>query len=503
MVKSNGGIIGPDNVTTGGFSGVASGVFKLGEVTDLIRESKWPQVSPFPTNVTPNSARFNIASSDYLSRTPSSAGNRKIFTYSVWIKRSKLGVAQQIIGQTTETSGNDYFRIIFDAGGTTDQLRAFSSNGSMNKITSMKFRDTSAWYHIVCAFDTTQSTAANRNRFYVNGVEQTSFATNNNVDLNTAFEFNITNVHTIGRKAYDNSDYFGGYMSEAVLIDGTQLTPTSFGEFNSDSGIWVPKAITGLTFGTNGFYLPFTNASALGEDFSGEDNDWTVSNLTSIDQSTDSPSNNFATMNPLDNYYAGATFSEGNLKFVHGSSPWTYNTSTFGLSSGLWYWEMKCITANQPTIGIANRGSAATGNYLGENAYAWSYRSAQQNVISAGSQVVGSMSTFTDGDIISVYLDLTANKLYFAKNGTLENSGTGISLTAPASTTHGVYFPAAGDNTSGGSTTWEANFGNPSFTGTDKADANGYGSFEYDPSSGTFDGASKDFLAICTNNLNL
>ena len=452
-----------------------------------------------------NSARFD-GTTAYLNRTPSSASNRKTFTFSTWIKRS--GIAGVTVHQDIFSSdaGDDESYIHFD----TDSLKIFSTLPSSAGasagdpacvlITTQKFRDFSAWMHIVVAVDTTQGTASNRVKLYINGTQVTSFSTETYPDQNYQFATNAAVAHMIARRPAGGK-FLPGYLAETVLVDGSQLAPDQFGEFDSDSNIWKPIDVSGLTFGTNGFYLDFEDSGALGDDVSGNGNDFTVNNLTAIDQTTDTCTNNFATMNPLDNFYAGATFSEGNLKFVHGSSPWTYNTATFGLSSGLWYWEMKCITANQPTIGIANRGSTATGNYLGQNAYAWSYRSVQQNVISNGSQVVGSMSTFTDGDIISVYLDLTANKLYFAKNGTLENSGTGISLTAPASTTHGVYFPAAGDNTSGGSTTWEANFGNPSFTGTDKADANGYGSFEYDPSVGTFDGASKDFYALCTKNL--
>ena len=448
-----------------------------------------------------NSLRFNDGSSDYLNRTPS-AGNRKTWTWSGWVKRSTL-VTYQI--PFIAKSGSAYSAINF----VDDQLRFFDYNGAFDSQikTTRLFRDTSAWYHIVVAYDTTQGTASNRVKIYVNGVQETSFTTANYPSLNFDGYINAAYTHYIGTEAAVGS-YFDGYMSEVCFIDGTALDPTSFGEFDEDSGIWKPIDVSGLTFGTNGFYLDFENSGSLGADVSGNGNNFTVNNLTSVDQSTDTCTNNFCTMNPLDNYYAGATFSEGNLKFVHGSSAWCYNTATFGLSSGKWYWEMKCVDAgsggggDQPTIGIANKPPTSNANYLGQDAYAWGYRAypTQRNVINNGAEVLGSLSQFTDGDIIGVYMDLDNNKLYFSKNGTLENS-TGISLTAPSSTPTGVYFPAAGDNTSSASATWETNFGSPSFSiSSGNTDDNGYGNFEYSPNI-TGDSTAKKFYACNTKNL--
>ena len=448
-----------------------------------------------------NSLRFNDGSSDYLNRTPS-AGNRKTWTWSGWVKRSTL-VTYQI--PFIAKSGSAYSAINF----VDDQLRFFDYNGAFDSQikTTRLFRDTSAWYHIVVAYDTTQGTASNRVKIYVNGVQDTSFTTANYPSLNFDGYINAAYTHYIGTEAAVGS-YFDGYMSEVCFIDGTALDPTSFGEFDEDSGIWKPIDVSGLTFGTNGFYLDFENSGSLGADVSGNGNNFTVNNLTSVDQSTDTCTNNFCTMNPLDNYYAGATFSEGNLKFVHGSSAWCYNTATFGLSSGKWYWEMKCVDAgsggggDQPTIGIANKPPTSNANYLGQDAYAWGYRAypTQRNVINNGAEVLGSLSQFTDGDIIGVYMDLDNNKLYFSKNGTLENS-TGISLTAPSSTPTGVYFPAAGDNTSSASATWETNFGSPSFSiSSGNTDDNGYGNFEYSPNI-TGDSTAKKFYACNTKNL--
>jgi hypothetical protein len=310
-------------------------------------------------------------------------------------------------------------------------------------------------------------------------------------------------LHTIGRRSDGASNYFNGYMSEINLIDGQALDPTSFGEFDEDTGIWKPINVSGLTFGTNGFYLEFKDSSALGDDTSGNGNDFTVNNLTSIDQTTDTPTNNFATMNPLDNYYAASTFSEGNLKFISQATGYQYNTATFGLSQGKWYFEVKLIAAynnDEVNIGIAGRTTESTNGYLGFYNDTYGMYGDNGNIYNGGSSSSYGVA-YTVGDIIGVYMDLDNNKLYYAKNGTIMNSGTGKDITAATSTTTGFYFPALGDYFGGQTATFEVNFGNPTFTGTDQADVNEYGSFEYSPSAGTFDGVSKDFLAICTANL--
>ena len=250
MSKQNGGIIGPDNVTTGGFSGVASGVFKLGEVTKLIRESKWPQVSPF-TNTVPNSARFNDGSSDNLNRTQESSANSQKFTYSTWVKRSGITGAKQEMASGGSAS-TDFDMFYFDASERLSYYSKTSGSENLDLATNRVFRDVSAWYHIVLAVDTTQGTAANRIKLYVNGVQETSFATGTYPSVNTNLFLNkASQSQRIGRQAYSAVDFFDGYMAEVVLIDGQQLAPTSFGSTNSD-GVWTPIPYSG-TFGNNGF----------------------------------------------------------------------------------------------------------------------------------------------------------------------------------------------------------------------------------------------------------
>ena len=445
-----------------------------------------------------NSCRFNDGSSDHLERTPSSAGNRRTFTFSTWIKRSATAdsVNNVVILDAGTTNPTTQLRFSSESA-TDDKLNFYHYSGSFTTqvVTNREFRDPSAWYHIVVAVDTTQGTSSNRVKIYVNGVQETSFMTSTYPSQNFDFEINNNVIHNIGRDdPYNN--FFDGYLCETVLIDGQQLDPTSFGEFDSDSGIWKPIDVSGLTFGTNGFYLDFEDSSALGNDANGSNN-FTVSNLTAIDQTTDTCTNNFATLNLLDNYYAASAFSEGNCKIVTTSGNITYNTSTIGFSSGKWYIENKVGTSSGSVIGVVRGVSTGNNNdnKIGNRSDGWGY-DYRGLVEHNGSDLGGSFATYSAGDIIGVYIDLDNNELYFAKNGTLQNSGTGLALTA------GTYFFATGDNNSGVAITHEVNFGNPTFSiSSGNTDAGGYGNFEYDPSSGTFDSASKDFLALCTKNL--
>jgi hypothetical protein len=207
--------------------------------------------------------------------------------------------------------------------------------------TNAVFRDVSAWYHFVIAFNTTDysTVSAGQVKVYVNGVEQT-FSSTTNMSLGYDSAVNNTTDHTFGRDEGTDSNYANFYLSEINLIDGQQLAPTDFGEFDEDSGIWKPIAYTG-TYGTNGFFLEFKDSSALGDDTSGNTNDFTVNNLTSIDQTTDTPTNNFATLSPLWNSFNQGDLSEGNLKSSMTSGAYKTNLASFGVSQGKWYWEIK------------------------------------------------------------------------------------------------------------------------------------------------------------------
>jgi len=441
-----------------------------------------------------NSVRLNGGDSAKFNIDHSGAGNRDLWTFSMWIKRSGLGAEEPLFNSRP----NSNFETFCGFGANDTLVYKQKNDGSTTGeyVTNRVFRDVSAWYNLIFVYDKDNGTAGNRGRIYVNGVEETSFATENN--FSDSSTWNSTNTCNIGNS---QSAYFDGYMAELVFIDGQALTPTSFGEFDEDSGIWKPIDVSGLTPGTNGFHLDFEASANLGNNaFSSGSADWTETNITATDQSTDTCTNNFATMNPLDNFYAGNTFSEGNLKIVGKSDQNAYNTSTFGISNGKWYYEQKITStsSNGESIGITDHTATAIDDYLGDGAYEYGYYSSNGKVYNNGGNTAYG-ATFDTGDIMGIYIDLDNNKLYFAKNGTVQNSGTGISITAPASTSTGFYFVSVSDN--GNTGTYELNFGSPSFAiSSGNTDDNGYGNFEYSPNI-TGDSVAKKFYALNTKNL--
>ena len=445
-----------------------------------------------------NSCRFNSGSTDYLSRSlgASETSTRKA-TWSFWVKRGALGSHTIYFNEVENDNNRGYIQF------NSDQLRMVDEAGSGTELKATQvFRDIASWYNIVIAMDTTQGTASNRVKFYVNGSQISIDATTTFPPQNTDQKILIggqTNKNYIGR-GYPSGAPFDGYFAEFVFIDGLQLDATSFGEFDSDSpNIWKPIDVSGLTFGNNGFYLDFEDSSALGNDAAGSNN-FTVNNLAATDQSLDTCTNNFCTMNPLDNFYAGNTFSEGNLKIVGKSDQNAYNTSTFGISNGKWYYEQKITStsSNGESIGITDHTATATDDYLGDGAYEYGYYSSNGKVYNNGGNTAYG-ATFDTGDIMGIYIDLDNNKLYFAKNGTVQNSNTGISITAPASTPNGFYFVSVSDN--GNTGTYELNFGSPTFAiSSGNTDDNGYGNFEYSPNI-TGDSVAKKFYALNTKNL--
>ena len=453
-----------------------------------------------------NSVRLNSGDSAVFKRTHGTPTSAKKFVWSAWIKRSKLGADQYFVQNYTDSSNVSmaYFR-------SGDDIRIFDRHGTGDGtdtvwISDAKFRDVSAWMHFLLKVDTTQSTDSNRFQVYING----SLATGNGITypaLNADMNFtsaSASNRHSIGATS-DGYNYVGGYMCEVVLVDGTSPAHTDFGEFDSDSPtIWKPKDVSGLTFGNNGYYLDFEDSGDLGDDESGNGNDFTETNLAATDQSTDTCTNNFCTMNPLDNYLTSSTFSEGNLKVVTNSSTMSANTGTFGLTSGKWYWEIKFVSTTASgekyfQIGIKSTQDTSNSNSLGDSANDYAYRGHNGNV-ETGNVSSSYGATYTAGDIIGVYLDLDNLKIYWSKNGALQSS-TGISITAVASTGMGAYFPAVSWQDTSSTGTYETNFGSPPYSvSSSNTDDNGYGNFEYSPNI-TGDGSAKSFYALNTKNL--
>jgi len=438
-----------------------------------------------------------------LSKTFGTATNRKKWTMSVWLKKADpLDEGAIFSSYSTGTTSN--YSAFRDNGSATYDFVENDGSYTINLRPSLKLRDTAAWYHLVLAYDSTQSVAADRVNYYVNGVLQTAWGTETYPTLNQESGINQAALHTIGKNTATDNSYFNGVMAHFHFIDGLQYAASDFGETDSTSGIWVAKSGPSVTYGNNGFFLKFQDTAAFGDDSSGNTNDFALSGT--MTQTKDTPVNNFATMNPLDNYYAASTFTNADTTVTTSSGNSTFNTATVPLQAGKWYAEMKCGTpfVTYTHLGIGDKISTATGDSPGASAQEYTYLAYDGNQVTGGS---GSAygDSYTTGDIIGVYIDLDNLKLYFAKNGTVQNSGTGITISALTSTENGWYDIIFGDEDGGGSTTGEFNFGNGYFGTTvvtsGVADAGGEGTFEYDPSAGTFDGASKDFRAICTNNI--
>ena len=451
-----------------------------------------------------NSCRFNSGDSAYMHKTPGGAGNRRTFTISVWVKRTKLGANQFIISAGPD--GNSQAMLKFRSDDTLFLGNQISGSMDESFITNRVFRDCSAWYHIVCSFDTTDGTEGDRTKIYINGVQETSFSTEDQPAQNYDWHFNLDQIHEIGKEVA-GSNYFDGYMAEFVGIDGTAYAASDFGEFDEDSPtIWKPKDVSGLTFGTNGFYLDFEASDNLGNDANGG-TDLTEVNLAATDQSIDVPTNNFPTMNILQVGTANWVFTEGNLHVaIPSSTNWKSIYSTFGAANGKWYYEVK-VSGNFATgIGLMggtldNHASLNGSDSDGYNhADVWRYRrNGSSAYYSVGSTSTEIDTVPADDDIIGIAYNADAGLLYSSINGSWQNSATIAEIAAGTTTnalfddiTTGVTFAIFGSTENADNLQY--NFGNPVHSiSSANADGNGYGSFEY--------AVPGNFFALCTKNL--
>ena len=498
MDQNNGGIIGKINTPT---TSVASGVWSLDSQFDSQSGSTWPLA--FPQTTIANSCRFETDT--YMTKTASS-GNTKTLTISFWCKRGRLGAVPSGSNQFPISFYQDSNNRISVAFTTDNTFTVYAGVGGSTKlyfVTNRLFRDHSAWYNMVIKIDTTQSTEADRFKLFINGIQETSFSTATYPSQNDDLIIN-TNIY-VG--VYDTSNnFYHGYLAEVIYVDGTAADQTSFGAINPVTNIWEPIAYTGA-YGTNGFRLDFADSSNLGNDANGG-TDLTEYNLVSTDQSTDTCSNNFATLNPIDKGYTGTiTLSQGNL--VTESSSGAGDTglrSTIGVTTGKWYLEAKIASSNTIVIGDINArlqanmndGSPADDFYGIQR-----YSDTKTNLYNDGtfvSQNTAMWGGFTSSDIISIALDLDNNKIFFAKNGSFKDSsgntgdpanGTNPTFTISDGTkTYTFYTELRGNDADG----LLINFGSPSFSiSSGNADANGFGNFEYAVPSGYF--------ALCTKNL--
>ena len=443
--------------------------------------------------------------STYLSRTPSSTGNQQIFTFSAWVKRASLS-SGYIFSQGYDGNNNNI--LYFKPDG---QLSTWNYQSGFQYLVSTEavYRDTNGWYHVVVSVDTTQATSSNRVKLYVNGEQITSFFTGEEQypSQNTNLIINSTDSFKVG-SYWNATSPFDGEMAHVHFIDGTAYDASTFGETDATTGIWKPKTAPSVTYGTNGFFLKFENSGAFGTDSSGNSNTFTVNGT--MTQTIDTPSNVFATLNPLYKTVA-CTLSNGNTKSQITSAGSKYAPgSTLKVSSGKWYAEFKCNSnggAQQQAVGLYGDEQNASSNDQGvgkaNDSYSWR-SDGEWMVDNTGSP---DFNSYGSGDIISIALDLDNNYLYFAKNGVWENSGDptsgatgtgGKSITAASGVVDGVYSMGAGSNSSGNLSDWSVNFGNGYFGTTAVSSAqnpdDGIGIFEYDVPTG--------YRALCTKSIN-
>ena len=442
--------------------------------------------------------------STFISRTFSGTYNKG--TISMWLKRSGLG-SQYIFYNESASDSNDYALIQFDSSDRIEFMTVTNGTHTQKLITNRVFRDTSAFYHFVFAMDTDNSTADNRLRIYVNGVEETSYNTRDNGsqgDTNYMFQTSATNKHRMFASS-GGSACFDGLATHIHIVPNSQLAPTVFGETDSTSGIWKPKTAPSVTYTAQGAFLKFENSGNLDLDSSG--NNLTFTTSGTLTQNVDSPSNVFATLNPLQQNNTATTYSNGNLKGTGTASTSNFSSTpaTLAVSVGKWYAEYKpnLSSTGSSISGFVNLDTAnfnATDYYGGSNNMsAGLYDDAGQILYSTGTNL-GSVGALSNGDIVMLAMDLDNGYLYWGKNGTWFNSanpatsgGTGgLALSNLGS--NGTYTFLNGNRKSMG-TEW--NFGSGFFGTTAvasaNADGNGFGAFEYAVPSG--------YYALCTKNI--
>jgi hypothetical protein len=492
----------------------AKGVWDMASVTQAVKDNTWP-IAGVPDPIS-KSLRFRSSASASLSRTPASASNRTTWTWSGWVKRAEITTTERTFF-SAGTDGNNFTALAWNNNNLFFQN--YTSGSQVTATTTAVYRDPSAWYHIVLAIDTTQGTAANRAKIYVNGVQQDGF-NGSSFSSSQQFWINFTYTHRIGSRQLLSADSFSEqYLTEVYFIDGQALTPSSFGTTDDQTGVWEPIAYTG-TYGTNGFYLPFSNTAStttLGYDFSGNSNNWTTNNISltsgsTYDSMVDVPTQwipyntagdtgalyrgNYCVLNPLDNR-GGNTTSDGNLKLgpTTGAS-WKIQPATLAVSSGKWYFESvqsASANANQFACGVVPSPTPIN-SYTNlpssvASAGGWSFQLDSTSTLyfwynySGSAQYVTISTSFGTSDVAQIAVDIDSGKIWVGKNntwydssgGTTGNPATGANPTA--SNISGTIVPFLGSY--GTTTAGFANFGQRPFS--------------YTPPAG--------FKTLCTTNL--
>ena len=447
------------------------------------------------------SLRLNSEDNTFLQRTPSSTTSRTTWTFSLWIKRCKFDSTMGLFG-TSGSDNNTLTEFLF----TSANRFSWSASSKVYFTTEQRFRDPTAWFHLLVRCDTTNSTQADRQQLWINGERVTDFDAQNLTGSGTEFGINRNVDHRLGERP-SGGDNFDAYLAEVNFIDGIALDSTSFTETNALTGELVPKKYIG-SYGTNGFYLKFadnTNNAALGTDSSGNGNTFTVNNIASShDTVTDTPTNNFPTFNPL-NKTNDAVLSDGNIVFVQSSNDESV-TGTFPILSGKWYWEVYKKSTENPELGIEvlTRPLSNKTDDVSPTKVCFRTNGGDQQVgTGSPTSITGSSGGQTGAGVIAIAVDFDNKKIWYSDlSGNFFNSGnpaTGsnaafdFSSVAVADGCVPYFFCGTGANDA-----IFVNFGqdgthsgNVSLTGN--TDANGHGSFKYSVPSG--------YLALCSANL--
>ena len=460
-----------------------------------------------------NSLRFGVVADDsHLEFTPSSGSGATTFTFSCWVKKAKNPESGTLLGGRNDDNALKFL----GGGGTNDSKIQFieyagGSDDAYYIRTNRRFRDPSAWMHVVLIYDATNGTAGDRMRLYINGTRETSFSNEVQLPQNRVHHgfFHNNVAIRIGREVTTSggpSSSFNGYIADVYCSDGTAYEPTEFAETN-DNGVWVPKEAD-VSFGTNGFRLEFketgtsANASGIGADTSGNGNHFSVNALAAIDVTTDTPQNNFCTGNPLDvsgvdNPGDVCTFSEGNTKIVQAGSNNVvgWKASTIGIRNGKWYFELKLPIIDYQVFGVGDATWDGQDGAADNQFSVYIDNGTETFRRGAGVNAAALSVTSSNNDIWMFALDLDSPKLWIGHQGTWLASGDPAAGSNPMSTqaiTDTVFI--GGSLYTQNDSQILLNTGNPSYANSSsQADDNGYGDFEYDVPAG--------FYSICTKNL--
>ena len=443
-----------------------------------------------------NSVKLEDDNTEYLQRPASgSDGSRRTMTISMWLKRTEIDDDQIFISQGSNIRFRfkpNYFHIRLTDGSSTYEIE------DENRL----FRDSNAWYHLVVAIDTTQSTASDRVKIYWNGVQHTSFTTANYPSQNDDLTLGNFSSTTMQLGWFTEGGYgFNGYFAEVHYVDGTQVAQTEFGEFDEDSGIWKPKQYTG-GHGSEGFHLKFEDSSNLGLDSSGNSNNFNLNNIAAADQATDSPTNNFCTFNILVQTDNKPTISEGAMKVVGGGGNWNNAYGSLGVQRGKWYYEYKVDNTDIGGHGWSTfpdtSDDATSIQFLYDQSAVLQGASTHYYQRINGTQISNESTGFGTSavnDIFGVFLNADDQEITFAKNGSVLSGSLSQPISLNSAFSGHFIFPCNVQYENDGG---QYNFGGYTLISNTKSynDANGYGNFVYSPVL-----SSVNYYAICTKNI--